>query len=151
MGQFNDEALEGVAAAIGSVAQEIKYLGNGDAATRKGAIEGLALMIREGFDALAESARADQTAAAITGLSEALQEGLYGLSNAVYALATAIEKGSGATPTSTRQDTAVRGGDIACGRGQPRTSHSGPPNQTDARAPRIIRGSPMPDFFTATS
>jgi hypothetical protein len=89
------EMMDELTRAVNSVATEIKYLGNGDAATKKGAVEGLAMTIREGFEELAAATRHPDTAEAINGLAEAVQEGLYGLSNAIYALTAAVEKNNG--------------------------------------------------------
>jgi hypothetical protein len=64
MDNFNDDyrdsvgterALYAVAIALSNVAYQLKYLGNGDAATQMGAIEALGKHLGESLDRIAET------------------------------------------------------------------------------------------------
>lgn len=77
------EAAKEMAGAIGSVANELKYLGNGDAATTRGAIEGLGMLMREGLG---------EVAGAIASISASVQDGLYVLSNSIDSHADALRE-----------------------------------------------------------
>lgn len=50
-----EKALYAIAIAMTSVAYELKCLGNGNAATQMGAIEGLSVQIKEGLGRVADS------------------------------------------------------------------------------------------------
>jgi hypothetical protein len=54
------------------------------------------MMIHKGLEELSAAARGTETADAINSLGEAVQEGLYGLSNAIYDLAAAVRGRGGA-------------------------------------------------------
>jgi len=48
-------AIVVLAAAVDRVAVQLKYLGNGDAATTMGAIEAFSVVVKDGFETLASS------------------------------------------------------------------------------------------------
>lgn len=52
---MNEELFERLVEAMENIGQNLKYLGNGSAATEMGAIEGLAMMIKEGLESIASS------------------------------------------------------------------------------------------------
>jgi hypothetical protein len=56
-----ERALYAVAMAIDSLAVQVKYLGNGDAATRMGAIEALGKVIKECLGAVASGSLVHRT------------------------------------------------------------------------------------------
>lgn len=47
-----ERALFAIAIALNNVALQLKYLGNGDAATTMGAIEAFGVVVKEGFESL---------------------------------------------------------------------------------------------------
>ena len=47
------DGLFEIAVALNSVAHQLQYLGNGNAASENGAIEGLSMQLREGFSEVA--------------------------------------------------------------------------------------------------
>jgi hypothetical protein len=51
------ETFDGLEEALTDIGVHLKYLGNGDAATTMGAIENLAVQIKEGFENLASALR----------------------------------------------------------------------------------------------
>jgi hypothetical protein len=55
--QYDDQAseLENIARALIYIGDQLKYLGNGNAATEMGAIEGLAMKVNEGLASIASA------------------------------------------------------------------------------------------------
>jgi hypothetical protein len=58
MAKDMEEGLAEVADALDGIALQLKYLGNGNAGTQMGAIEGLAVQLKEGLLAIAEGLHA---------------------------------------------------------------------------------------------
>ena len=57
LAKVHDAQLGAIAKALGSIAVQLKYLGNGDAGTPMGAIEHLAVQIKDGATTLADALR----------------------------------------------------------------------------------------------
>ncbi len=55
---MDEDERQDVAGALGDIASQLKYLGNGNAATQMGAIEGLAMQVKAGLDGIAEGLHA---------------------------------------------------------------------------------------------
>jgi hypothetical protein len=58
MAKDMEEGLAEVADALDGIALQLKYLGNGNAATQMGAIEGLSVHVKEGLMAIADGLHA---------------------------------------------------------------------------------------------
>lgn len=67
----NDDDEPGVAERLGDIAMWLKYLGNGNAATEVGAIEGLAVKVAESGAAIATGLNA--VAEALTEIARAIE------------------------------------------------------------------------------
>jgi hypothetical protein len=68
--------LAEVARAMGDVAYQLKQLGNADASTHMGAIEGLGLVIKEGIEKLSDRQDTSSTDCAVEHLGKDIKEGL---------------------------------------------------------------------------
>lgn len=55
LAEVHDKRGGEIAAALESIATQLKYLGNGNAATQMGAIEGLGAVTKEAFEALSSA------------------------------------------------------------------------------------------------
>lgn len=76
LAEVHDRRGEEIAEALNNISYNLRALGNGDAATSMGAIEGLAMMIKEGLESIGTSMEPYQTREGLEKVAEDIKEGL---------------------------------------------------------------------------